>query len=110
MIILSSHKSTKTLNQSFMKFYSKKNLHFLLHDVFQIENLSQYPFFEEHNKETYNMVLDACTDLSTQKLRPILTEMDRNAPDFVDGRIKVHPDMKKIMKEVGESGWIVAQD
>lgn len=89
-----------------MKFYSKKNLHFLLHDVFQIENLSQYPLFEEHNKETYNMVLDACTDLSTQKLRPILTEMDRNAPEFVDGRIKVHPDMKELMEAFGEGGWI----
>lgn len=91
-----------------MKFYSKKNLHFLLHDVFQVENLSQYPLFEDHNKETYNMVLDACTDLSTQKLRPYLTEMDRNAPDFVDGRIKVHPKVKEFMQIFGEGGWINA--
>lgn len=108
MIILSARKSTETFNYSSMKFYSKKNLHFLLYDVFQIENLAQYPLFEEHNKETYNMVLDACTDLSTQKLRPILTEMDRNAPDFVNGRIKVHPDMKELMQAFGSGGWINA--
>ncbi|WMX16248.1 MULTISPECIES: acyl-CoA dehydrogenase [unclassified Aureispira] len=89
-----------------MKFYSKKNLHFLLNDVFQIESLSQYPFFKDHNIETYTMVLDACTDLSTQKLRPILTEMDRNAPEFTDGRIKVHPAMKELMQAFGSGGWI----
>lgn len=89
-----------------MKFYSKKNLDFLLHDVFEVEELSKYPLFAEHNRETYDMVLDTCTDLSANKLQPILTEMDRAAPDFVDGRIKVHPAMKDLMKDFGQGGWI----
>lgn len=91
-----------------MKFYSKKNLDFLLYEVFNLENLSQYPLFQDHNRETYNMVLDACGNLAANKLQPILTEMDRNAPDFKNGRITVHPAMKDLMKDFGEGGWIGA--
>ena len=87
-----------------MQFYSKRNLNFLLHEVFNIEDLSEYKFFEDHNRETYDMVLDACADIAKNKLQPILVEMDRVAPDFVDGRIKVHPDMRGLMKEFGEGG------
>lgn len=91
-----------------MKFYSKKNIHFLLYDVLNIGELSQYPLFADHNTETYNMILNACTELSTQKLRPILVEMDRSAPRLVDGRVQVHPDMKMLMQEFGSGGWINA--
>ena len=71
-----------------MQFYSKRNLKFLLNEVFNIEHLSKYPLFSDHNKETYDMVLSACEDIATNKLQPLLVEMDRNAPEFVDGRIK----------------------
>lgn len=91
-----------------MKFYSKKNIHFLLYDVLNIGELSQHPLFADHNPETYNMILNACTELSTQKLRPILVEMDRSAPRLVDGRVQVHPDMKMLMQEFGSGGWINA--
>lgn len=91
-----------------MKFYSKRNLDFLLHEVFNIEDLSKYPLFADHNRETYKMVLDACSDLATNKLQPILTEMDRQAPEFKNGRITVHPAMKGLMKDFGEGGWIGA--
>jgi len=94
------------LKSNKMKFYSKENLDFLLHEVFNIQELSKYPLFADHDKETYDMVLGACADFATNKLQPILVEMDRNAPDFIDGRIKVHPDMKEIMKEYGAGGWI----
>lgn len=91
-----------------MQFYSRKNLDFLLNDVFQLTKLSEYDYFSDHNEETYKMVLDACTDLATNKLRPILSEMDRQAPEYVDERIKVHPAMKEINQAFGEGGWIGA--
>lgn len=89
-----------------MQFYSRRNLDFLLYEVFDIEQLAQYSFFEDHNRETYDMVLHACHDLSEKELRPILKEMDEDAPVFEDGRIKVHPKMKVLMKAFGEGGWI----
>jgi butyryl-CoA dehydrogenase len=34
--------------------------------------------------------------------------MDKNPPEFVNGRVKVHPVVKTVMKECGEGGWIAA--
>ncbi len=34
--------------------------------------------------------------------------MDKNQPEFVDGRVKVHPKVKEIMQICGAGGWISA--
>ncbi len=35
--------------------------------------------------------------------------MDRKQPELVNGEVKVHPAVRKIMKEFGEGGWITAR-
>jgi len=87
-------------------FYSRENLRFLLHDILPLKELCQHPYFKEHTLESIDMMLDAADSLSTNHLRPILTEMDSKPPYIEDGRIKVHPDMRKLMKQFGEDGWI----
>jgi butyryl-CoA dehydrogenase len=52
------------------------------------------------------MILEAADSLSTNHLRPILVEMDNKPPYLENGRIKVHPKMKELMKTFGEDGWI----
>lgn len=91
-----------------MQYYDRRNLDFLLEEVFKIQELSKYDFHKEHNLETYKMVLDACTDLASKHLRPILKEMDVDQPTMENGRIIVHPKMKELMKMFGEGGWINA--
>ncbi|MDZ4846549.1 MAG: acyl-CoA dehydrogenase [Chitinophagales bacterium] len=88
------------------KFYSKENLKFLLHEVLLVEQLCKRAYFKEHTPESFDMMLDAADTLSTNHLRPILTEMDSNPPYIEKGRIKVHRDMRKLMKQFGEDGWI----
>jgi butyryl-CoA dehydrogenase len=39
---------------------------------------------------------------------PLLTEMDRNEPQLVDGKIRIHEGMKAIIKKMGEDGWVNA--
>ncbi|MBW1775871.1 MAG: acyl-CoA dehydrogenase family protein, partial [Deltaproteobacteria bacterium] len=34
--------------------------------------------------------------------------MDKNPPEFIDGKVKVHPMVRPFMKECGEGGWIAA--
>jgi butyryl-CoA dehydrogenase len=41
-------------------------------------------------------------------MKPKLTEMDKNPPEYVNGRVKVHPMVRGLMKECGEGGWIGA--
>lgn len=88
------------------KFYSKENLRFLMHEVFNVAELCKRDAFKEHSIEEFDMILEAADSLSTTHLRPILLEMDRNPPHIVNGRVKVHPKMREIMKRFGEDGWI----
>ena len=88
------------------KFYSKENLKFLLHEVFHVEELCKREYFKEHTLENFDMIVEAADSLSTNHLRPILLEMDRNPPYVENARIKVHPKMGELMRKFGEDGWI----
>jgi len=91
------------------KFISLRNLKFLLYEVFDIEALTRYPYFQQHNKKMFDLVLDAAHKIGTKLLYPVFEEMDRKAPRLENGRIKVHPQVKTILKEFGEGGWISAR-
>ena len=88
------------------KFYSKDNIRFLLHEVFPVAELCKRDLFKEHSPESLDMILEAADSLSVNHLRPILLEMDNKPPYMENGRIKVHPKMKELMKTFGEDGWI----
>ena len=88
------------------KFISERNLKFLLYEVFDTASLTQYPYYEEHGKEIFDMVLETALKIGKDILRPNLTEMDKNPPEMVDGEVKVHPSVKAYLKACGEGGWI----
>ncbi len=90
------------------KFVSMRNLKFLLYEVFDVLELTEYPYFKQHNRKMFDMVLDAALKLATKLMWPIFEEMDRNPPELVAGEVKVHPQVGKMMKEFGEGGWIGA--
>ena len=88
------------------KFVSERNIKFLLYEVFDVESLTEYDYYSEHTRKMFDMVLKAAIKLGKDLLFPIFEEMDRNQPELVNGEVKVHPDVRKIMKEFGEGGWI----
>ncbi len=90
------------------KFVSEKNLRFLLYDVLDAESLTRHAYFQEHSRESFDMVLDTALKIGRDLLQPHLKEMDQDSPKLVDGQVKVHPMVKKFMAECGEGGWIAA--
>ncbi len=90
------------------KFISDRNLKFMLYEMFNLESLLKYPRYADHSREVFDMILDTALKLAKDVFKPLFTEMDRNAPEYVNGEVKVHPDMKKVMREAGEGGWISA--
>ncbi|MCK9264968.1 MAG: acyl-CoA dehydrogenase family protein, partial [Deltaproteobacteria bacterium] len=85
-----------------------RNLKFMLYEIFDVESLLKYQRYSDHSKEVFDMILDTALKIGTNLLRPVLEEMDKIPPQFVDGKVKVHPSVKNIMKEYGEGGWISA--
>ena len=91
------------------KFISERNLKFLLYEVFDAESLTKYEYYTPHNKKTFDLVLQAAVKLAKDMLYPVFSEMDRNQPELVQGQVKVHPSVRKIMNEFGEGGWITSR-
>ena len=73
------------------KFVSERNIKFLLYEVFDVESLTQYEYYSQHNRKMFDMVLKAALKLGKDLLFPIFEEMDRKPPELVNGEVKVHP-------------------
>ena len=91
------------------KFFSDRNLKFVLYEVHDVESLTDYDYYAEHNRKMFDMVLKAAGKLGKDLLFPVFEEMDRNQPELVNGEVQVHPEVRKMMKEFGEGGWITAR-
>lgn len=90
------------------QFYSPRDLRFHLYEVLDAERLTRFHYFQDHDRASFGMVLDAAGQISETLLKPLLTVMDRHEPQLVDGKIRVHPQMGPIIRKFGEDGWINA--
>jgi len=88
------------------KFFSERNLRFLLYEVFDVASLTQYEYYKEYDGKMIDMVLKAAMELAEGLLWPNFQEMDKNPPELVDDQIKVHPSVRQFMEQSGEGGWI----
>jgi len=88
------------------KFFSERNLRFLLYEVFDVASLTQYDYYKEYDGKMLDMVLKAATELAEGLLWPNFQEMDKNPPELVDDQIKVHSSVRKFFEKCGEGGWI----
>jgi len=91
------------------KFISERNIKFLLYEVFDVESLTAYEYYQDHNRKTFDMVLKAALKLAKDLLWPLFEEMDRQQPELVNGEVKVHAAVRKLMKEFGQGGWITSR-
>lgn len=90
------------------KFVSEKNVKFLLNEVFDAESLCNYDLYSQHNRKMFDMVLAEAMKMAKNLYYPVFTEMDRRGPEYENGTVKVHPQVRKIMTESGKGGWIGA--
>ncbi len=90
-------------------FFSPRDLSFHLFEVLDADQqLAQLSYFQDHDRASFEMVLDTAAQISETLLRPLLTVMDREEPQLLDGKIRVHPAMRAIIKRFGDDGWINA--
>jgi alkylation response protein AidB-like acyl-CoA dehydrogenase len=90
------------------KCVSERNLRFLLYDVFDAEAIARLRYFEEHNRDVFDLILDTALKMARDKLLPCFRDMDQNPPRLEQGEVKVHQSVRSIMAEWGEGGWIAA--
>lgn len=88
------------------QYYSRRNLNFLLHEVFNAVDLTKYPYYSAHDRETFDMTIDAATQIADNIMFPYFRDVDRNQPELRNGKVTVHPKIGEYLKALGEAGLI----
>ncbi len=90
------------------KSVSLRNLRFMIYELLECESLAQFPYYEDHSRQSFDLVLETASKIAQRLLRPNLKEMDQFPPELVDGKVKVQPVVREFMQECGEGGWMSA--
>ena len=67
---------------------------FLAGDVFDLAALTRLPYFADHDRQTFDLVIDSARRLARDALYPLYRPMDEAPPRLVDGRVRVHPRLR----------------
>lgn len=85
-----------------------RDVDFLLYDVLDVLSLTRLPYFAEHDRETFDLVIDSARRMAKDVLFPAYKQMDEEPPRFVDGAVTVHPKMKGIYTQLTALGIATA--
>ena len=92
-----------------MQYLSFRNLDFLLYDVHQIHRLLEHPKFSHlGGREEMQLLLQSAKDIADRELFPFFKEMDEKPVVWENGRIRSHPQLKRIFRAVADAGWFTA--
>lgn len=87
-----------------MKYNSRKFIDFLLFDIFRIEDLFNYTYYDQHHRESISMVIDTMESIAREYLAPYIKSADKEVPELKDGQVNVHPGIHRYVKVFKESG------
>ncbi|HYO74757.1 MAG TPA: acyl-CoA dehydrogenase [Archangium sp.] len=87
---------------------SDRDVDFQLYEVLDTEFLCQLPAFTDHSRETFTLFLDSTRRFARDVLLPTYRLMDNEPPAFRDGRVHVHPLMRKLYPQLVELGLLSA--
>jgi alkylation response protein AidB-like acyl-CoA dehydrogenase len=90
------------------KFFDRKTVNFILNSVHNVDELTQLPYFSDHDAETFNMVLDSAESIASKIMFPALDDVDKKQPELINGEVIVHPAINDYLKAIGEAGIISA--
>jgi len=85
---------------------NNRDLEFQLYELFDVEALFSRDRFSEHNKETFDAVLQTAEKIATKHFLPHNHLADQNEPKFVDGKVEMIASVKEAFDAFREAGFI----
>jgi alkylation response protein AidB-like acyl-CoA dehydrogenase len=85
-----------------------RDVAFLLDEVLGVSRLTELPYYADHDRGTFELVLTSARRLARDVLYPAYRTLDESPPKLVDGRILVHPRLKEIFPLLIDLGLVAA--
>ncbi len=90
------------------RILSRRDLDFLLYEWLDAPALTCRARFADHNRETFDAVLDLCEQLATEHFAPHNKKADQNEPHFDGTAVHIIPEVKVALKAFADAGLLAA--
>lgn len=87
---------------------SRQDVDFLLYEWLDVEALIQVPRFADHQRETFDSVLDLARTIAVEQFMPLYQRADREEPAFDGTIVNIFPEVGTALRVVAEAGLIAA--
>lgn len=87
---------------------SRQDLAFLLHDVLQVENLTKFPRYREHSRETFDDIIEVSRQLALARFMPINRAGDLAEPRQQGDTVHLIPELGLALSAYAEAGLVGA--
>ncbi len=87
---------------------SRRDLDFLLYDLLGAEDLTAFPRFAEHSRESMDQVLDLAEQLAEDLFQPHAAKSDAEEPRFDGQSLRMIPEIGQALDAYVEAGFVGA--
>ncbi len=87
---------------------SRRDLSFLLYELLEVEELTQWPRFQDHNRETFDAALGTARDIAEERFATHYRKIDTEEPTYDGHAVTVIPEAKAAVEALSEAGFIAA--
>jgi alkylation response protein AidB-like acyl-CoA dehydrogenase len=87
---------------------SRRDLDFLLYEWLDVLSLTQRERFTEHNRETFDAVLDLCERLATDEFATHNKKSDQHEPEFDGNSVSMIPEVGVALQAFCDAGLMAA--
>jgi alkylation response protein AidB-like acyl-CoA dehydrogenase len=87
---------------------SRRDLAFLLYELLDVEALCAHGRYAQHDRATFDGVIDAAERLATDKFLPHAAKLDAQEPHFDGERVHIIPEVKAALDAYIDGGFLAA--
>jgi len=83
---------------------NERDLEFMLYELFNSEALIKRERYQDHDRQTFNQVIDTAKAIAEKHFLPIRQKLDTHQPTFDGTKVHLIPELKPAIEAVNESG------
>lgn len=86
----------------------RRDLHFLLYEFLELDQLQRFARFSGHDRRLYDETLDTALRLAAEKFEPHAAALDANEPRFDGERVHLIPEVATAIRAYIDAGFLAA--
>jgi butyryl-CoA dehydrogenase len=85
---------------------SRRDIEFMLYELFDVESITSRPRYADHNRETFDAAINTAQALAEKYLVPIRSRVDQNQPTFDGTTVRMIPEIKVALDAIIDAGLV----